>query len=48
MQLSETHPEILGEEAGEIPQISIGRRLGSAGLWILLVVGAVLARLCEG
>ena len=31
-------------EAGEV---SIGRRLGSASMWIVLAVVAALARLCE-
>ena len=29
-------------------EVSVGRRLGSAALWIVLALSAVLARLCEG
>ena len=29
-------------------EFSIGRRLGSAGLWAVLALSAVLVRLCEG
>ncbi len=47
-QLSETHHVAFGGEDGEAPTLSMGRRMGSAALWVLLVVGAALARLCDG
>jgi len=39
-------PEILVEEG--MPEVSIGRRLGGISLWVLLAVGAALARMCNG
>jgi hypothetical protein len=31
-----------------MPEVSIGRRLGGISLWVLLAVGAALARMCNG
>ena len=39
-------PEILVEEG--MPDASLGRRLGGISLWVLLAVGAAVARMCNG
>ncbi len=36
-----------GEDEGEVGE-SFGKRLASMGVWILIVVGASLMRLCNG
>ena len=38
------HPEEAEEEGGE----SLARRLASMGVWVVIVLGATLARLCDG
>jgi hypothetical protein len=35
-------------DEGELQEVSIGRRLGGTSLWILLAIGAALARMCGG
>ena len=39
--------EVPGDEA-EVQEIGIGRRLGGTSMWVLLAVGAALARMCGG
>jgi hypothetical protein len=39
-------PEILVEDGA--PDVSVGRRLGGISLWVLLAVGAAVARMCNG
>ena len=37
------------EEADEAPvEMSLGRRLGGLVIWVVLVLGATIMRLCEG
>ena len=38
----------LAEEEESPAEMSIGRRLGGLAVWVVLVLGATVMRLCEG